>query len=103
MQVSGAIVSWDFFPTLGVQPALGRGFVKEEEKPGVHVAVLAESLWRSRFASDPQIVGKSVRINGIPFTVVGVTPRGFQFPMDAPDVQLWTPISQDASVSGTSL
>ena len=59
MQVSGAIVSWDFFPTLGVQPALGRGFVKEEEKPGVHVAVLADSLWRSRFASDPQIVGKS--------------------------------------------
>jgi len=99
MQVSGAIVSWDFFPTLGVQPALGRGFVKEEEKPGVHVAVLAESLWRSRFASDPQIVGKTVRINGNPFTVVGVAPRGFQFPMDAPDVQLWTPISQDASVS----
>ena len=99
VQVSGAIVSWDFFPTLGVQPALGRGFVKEEEKPGVHVAVLADSLWRSRFASDPQIVGKSVRINGNPFTVVGVAPRGFQFPIDAPDVQLWTSISQDASVS----
>jgi len=99
VQVSGAIVSWDLFPLLGVQPALGRGFVKEEEKPGVHVAVLAHSLWQSRFSADPAIVGKRVRINGNSFTVVGVAPRRFQFPMDAPAVQLWTPISQDASFS----
>jgi putative ABC transport system permease protein len=97
VQVSGAIVSWDLFPLLGVQPALGRGFVKDEEKPGVHVAVLAHRLWQSRFASDAQIVGKRVRINGNPFTIVGVAPAGFQFPMDAPDVELYTPISQDAS------
>jgi putative ABC transport system permease protein len=99
VQVSGAIVSWDLFPLLGVQPALGRGFVKDEEKPGVHVVVLSHTLWHSRFSADPQIVGKRLRINGNLFTVIGVAPSGFQFPMDAPDVQLFTPISQDASVS----
>jgi predicted permease len=99
IQVSGEIVSWDLFPMLGVQPALGRGFLREEERPGTHVAVLAHSLWQRRFGGDPQIVGKRVRINGNPFTIVGVAPAGFQFPADSPPPQLWTPLSQDAVVS----
>ena len=98
IQVLGEIVSWDLFQLLSVQPALGRGFAQEEERAGTHVVVLAHSLWQSRFGSDPQIAGKRVRVNGQPFTVVGVAPAGFQFPVSTP-VQLWTTLSEDATAS----
>jgi predicted permease len=97
IQVPGMIVSWDLFPLLGVQPELGRGFLPEEEKPGIHVVVLGNSLWKSRFGGDPKILGRQIRINGALYTVVGVTRAGFQFPMDQPAVQLWTTLSKDAS------
>ncbi len=96
-QVFGEIVSSDLFPLLGVRPQLGRGFLPEEEKPGIDVVVLSDALWKTRFASDPGILGRRVRINGKLFTVVGVAPAGFQFPLDTPPVQLWTTLSQDAT------
>lgn len=98
-QVSGAIVSWDLFPMLGVQPALGRGFLPEEEGPGTHVVVLSHGLWKSRFAGDNGILGKTVQINGVQFTVAGVAPAGFQFPMDTRAVELWVTLSEDAGTS----
>ncbi len=98
IQVTGEIVSWDLFAMLGVQPAIGRGFRPEEERPGTHVAVLSHALWTSRFGGDPAIVGRAVPINGVPFTIVGVAPHGFQFPIDLPVVQLWVTASdEDAS------
>jgi len=99
IQVIGEIVSWDLFPALGVQPELGRGFLPEEEKPGTHVAVLSHELWKSRFGGDRGITGQQIRIDGRPFTVVGVAPQGFQFPLEVPGVQLWTSLSEDATVS----
>ena len=99
IRVPGEIVSWDLFPLLGVQPEVGRGFLPEEEKAGAHVVVLSYGLWRSRFGGDRGIVGRQVRINGQSFLVAGVAPRGFQFPMDAPPMQLWTTIAEDASVT----
>ncbi|HWR52501.1 MAG TPA: ABC transporter permease [Bryobacteraceae bacterium] len=99
LQVPGQIVSWDLFPMLGVQPELGRGFLPEEEKPGARVAVLSHGLWKSRFGGERGILGRSIRINGRPFTVVGVAPNGFQFPVNNPDVQLWTTLSEDATVT----
>lgn len=96
IQVTGEIVSWDLFSMLGVQPALGRGFLREEERPGTRVAVLGHGLWTTRFGANPTVVGRTVPINGEPFTIVGVAPRGFQFPLDLPDVQLWVPLSADA-------
>jgi putative ABC transport system permease protein len=95
--VVGEIVSWDLFPLLGIQPERGRGFRPEEEQPGTHVVVLSHALWTSRFGGDEQIVGKGVPINGVPFTVVGVAPAGFQFPVDIPAVQLWVTLSEDAT------
>jgi putative ABC transport system permease protein len=99
VQVAGELVSWDLFPMLGVQPALGRGFLPEEEKPGTHVAVLSHDLWVSRFGADREILRRPVRINGKTFNTIGVAPEGFQFPVDSPPVQLWVPLSEDATVS----
>ena len=56
-------------------------------------------MWKSRFGGDRGILGHPVRINGRAYTVVGIAPRGFQFPLEVPDVQLWTPLSEDATVS----
>ncbi len=97
IQVTGEIVSWDLFPLLGIQPALGRGFRPEEEQPGTHVAVISHALWTNRFAGDREIVGKVIPINGALFTVVGVTPERFQFPVDIAAVQLWVTLSDDAT------
>jgi predicted permease len=97
IQEPGEIVSWDLFPLLGVQPELGRGFLPEEEKAGAHVVVLSHQLWQSRFGADRGIVGRQIRINGKAFTVAGVAPRGFQFPEDAPPMQLWTTLAEDAA------
>jgi putative ABC transport system permease protein len=97
IQVPGEIVSWDLFPMLGVQPQHGRGFLPQEEEPGAHAVVLSHSLWTRRFGSDKGLLGKPVRINGGLFTVVGVAPAGFQFPVDAPAVELWVTLSEDSA------
>lgn len=98
-QVSGEIVSWDLFPLLRVRPQLGRGFFPEEESPGRHVVVLSRELWQSRFGGDDRIVGRAVSINSKLFTVAGIAPSGFRFPAQNSAVQLWTTLSEDATVS----
>ncbi len=84
----GEMVSANLFEVLGVRPALGRGFTSEEDAGiGAHpVAVLGWDAWRSRFGGDPGVLGRTVRLNGEPYTVVGVAPRGFTgpFPMVSP-------------------
>ncbi|HEY2931798.1 MAG TPA: ABC transporter permease, partial [Acidobacteriota bacterium] len=70
---SGQLVSDNYFTVLGVRPALGRGFVPGDEA----VAVISYRFWKSRFRGDPGIVGRSVSLNGVPFTLVGVTPQRF--------------------------
>src|SRR5438067_3503827 len=73
------MVSGNFFQVLGVQPALGRGFLAEEDAVSGRspVAVLAYDFWRTEFSSDPSIVGRTMRINGIDFSIVGVAPESF--------------------------
>jgi predicted permease len=84
-------VTSSFFPVLRVSPAMGRTFAAQEEERGSPgVAVLSEELWRSRFAADPNIVGKSITLDGIKRSVIGVMPAGFAFPGD---VQLWLPLT----------
>jgi len=75
--VEGLIVSGNYFQVLGVSPALGRGFLPEEDvTPGTHpVAVIGHGLWQRRFGGDPSAVGERLTINGQPFTVVGIAPR----------------------------
>ncbi len=84
-----ALTSANFFTTLGVQPALGRGFQEGEDQPGrEREVVLSDRLWRRRFAADPTIVGKTIRLDDQNFLVIGVMPASFDFPLSA---ELWTP------------
>jgi predicted permease len=85
----------DMFPMLGAAPLLGRAFLPEEAAPGRdHVVVLGHGLWQRRFGSDTGVVGRAITLNGEPYTVVGVMPRGFEFPpFWATGAQLWAPLS----------
>ena len=94
--LDGQVVSADFFKVLGVEPALGRGIVMDDEKAGTHVVVLSHELWRSVFSSDPAIVGRGITIDDKSYTVVGVMPAGFEFPIQTPAPQLWTSLADDA-------
>jgi putative ABC transport system permease protein len=92
-RILGAKVTWDFFPLLGVQPSLGRGFLREEDQPGGRqVVLLSHELWQRRFGSDPSVVGSSVNLDGAPHTIVGVIPAGFRFPDDEFKAELFLPI-----------
>ncbi len=85
-RVWGAEVSAELFPLLGVNPLLGRFFTIEEDQPGgPSVVVLSHGLWQNRFGSDPDLVGREIKmgLSGRSFTVVGVTPPGFEFPLSA--------------------
>ncbi|HVG29689.1 MAG TPA: ABC transporter permease [Pyrinomonadaceae bacterium] len=82
-------VTENFFPMLGAQPALGRGFLPEEDRPGgAKVAILSHGLWQRRYGNDRNIIGKDILLNGEKHTVVGVMPRGFQFLQSS--TGLWT-------------
>ena len=84
----------NFFSVLGVEPALGRAFSTEALfVPGAAEIVLSHRLWESRFHSDPTLVGRSIRLNGRPFTVIGVMGVGFNFPgsTDIWQLQVWDP------------
>ncbi len=82
-QVFTAMVSADFFRTLGVPPALGRGFAAGEDQGVGTVAVLSDGLWRSRYAADPGVIGRTITLSGQPYTVIGVAPPGFTYPGNA--------------------
>jgi predicted permease len=96
LHIAGAVVSSELFTTLGVQPVLGRGFRVEEERAGADVVVLSDELWRSEFGAAPTAIGSVVSINARPFTIVGVMPAGFHFPLTAPPARLWVPVSEYA-------
>lgn len=91
--IEGGQVTWNYFQTLGAQPLLGRTFRPEDDASGApHVAVLSEGLWRSRFAADPNVVGKDITIGDEPYSIVGVMPGKFQFPLMGV-ANLWTPFA----------
>ena len=72
---SGALVSWNFFAVLGVQPARGRGFLEEEDGPGgAPVVLLSHIVWQQHYAEDPEVVGRVIAVNGIQRTVIGIMP-----------------------------
>jgi putative ABC transport system permease protein len=86
-------VSADFFAVIGATPALGRTFLPEEALPSnANRVVLSDGLWKRRFGGDPSIVGKPVLVDGVQSIVVGVMPKGFDFPMGA---ELWGPLAFD--------
>jgi putative ABC transport system permease protein len=91
-QVSAQSVSANLFSVLGVQPERGRSFVADEQTAGNNkVIILSQTVWRVILHADPEIVGKTVRLNDQPYTVVGVMPPRFVFPANDRDPQVWVP------------
>jgi putative ABC transport system permease protein len=100
VHLQGAVVSAQMFSLLGAAPALGRGFLPREDIPagagGADAVVLSYGLWQREFGADAAVLGQSIQLGGQPFTVVGVMPPAFQFPIQAEPVELWTTIAVDA-------
>jgi len=83
------------FSVLGVEPALGRSFTAEEDEQGEHhVVVLSDAFWRRRFAGDPGVIGQQIRLNDLPYTVIGVMPRDFRLGLGS-RYELWVPLGLD--------
>jgi putative ABC transport system permease protein len=90
-RIKGLYVTGNIFSVLGAQPAMGRTLVEEETWLGKHrVVVISSGLWKRRFGSDPNIVGKTISLNGRDLEIVGVMPEGFYLP--SADVELWLPM-----------
>jgi predicted permease len=89
-------VSANFFQVLGVAPMLGRDFHWEDEKRGNREAMLSYSLWQLEFGSAKDIAGKTIQMDDHAYTVAGVMPKGFQFPLEGPAPALWKSIAEDA-------
>src|SRR6185503_3147498 len=104
--IYGVSATHDLLPALGVQPAMGRYFSREEDQPGHNrVIILSDDLWRRRFAANADIIGQTIRSSGESYTVVGVMPPGFNFPLKlATDVRVpsrqmgfWTALGTDGN------
>ncbi len=100
----GALVSGNFFSVLGVSPALGRSFRADEDQvPGRDaVVVLGHDFWETELASSPDVIGKSIFLNGLPFTVVGVAPEPFRGPMIWIRADLYVPLAMQPALVGSS-
>jgi putative ABC transport system permease protein len=93
-RIQGARFSPNLLPVLGVTPAIGRNFTADENQPGRdQVVLLSDGLWRERFAADPAIVGRTIQLNGLPHTVIGVMPSDFQYP--SREYRAWVPLVID--------
>ena len=99
----GMMTTANYFDVLGVGPILGRTFAPDEDiKNAALVAVLSHSVWTSKFGSDPGLVGRTITLNGLPFTVIGIAPPGFKgtFSLAGPD-RVWVPLGmRDQLVTG---
>jgi putative ABC transport system permease protein len=90
-RLQGFTVSPGFFELLGASPAAGRSFAAGEEQPGHHrVVVIGNGWWRQRFGADPEVVGRDLVIGDEPYTIVGIAPPGFDFPVGA---QIWAALA----------
>lgn len=96
-EIEGTLASANLFSVLQVKPTLGRGFLPQEETPGKnHVVILSHRIWQNRFASNPNILGQSITINGEPYTVIGILSPQLAVPAWA---DLWVPLPTDISTS----
>jgi putative ABC transport system permease protein len=94
--VHTSVVTAEFFAVFGQKPLLGRVFLPDDGKRGAApVVILSENLWRSSFGADPKIIGSSINLDKRTFTVVGVVPSTFRFPVLTEGEQLWIPVVQD--------
>jgi putative ABC transport system permease protein len=97
-QTRAAIVTPDFFPVMGVKPALGRMLLPEDDRD--HVVVLSDSIWHRRYSASLSVLGKTIVLNDEPYTIVGVMPRSFHFP--TPEIELWCSFAMIYGNTGNS-
>ena len=91
-RVRGQVVTWEFFRTLGVRPAIGRDFQSAEDTPDTKdVVILSHGLWLRRFGGDPAIIGKTINTSGLSRRVIGVMPASFDDVLD-PSAEIWRPL-----------
>ena len=90
-KVNFGVCTWNLFPLLGVEPALGRSFAASDDRPSANATVmLTWGLWKRRFGGDRSVLGQTIELDAKPYTVIGVLPAWFTYPVQT--VQLWTPI-----------
>jgi putative ABC transport system permease protein len=95
-QIVGARMTASMFDVLGVSPLMGRAFTAQEDTRKTQVAVLSYSTWKTRFNGDPNILGTKILLDRKPYTVIGVMPRSFEFPLNGGTVyrcEVWVPMS----------
>ena len=100
----GTVVTADLFPLLGVSPVVGRNFLPEEDNAGGgnegRPAILSWECWQRRFAGDPSVIGRSITLDNNSFTVVGVMPAEFRFPIQAQPTEVWVSTARDSERVG---
>ena len=101
--LGGELVSGNYFPLLGIKPALGRLFtVADDLHPGAHpYAVISYAYWRSGFGGDPKVLGKTIRVNDYPLTIAGVSQPGFDGMEPGLPAQIWIPMAMTQNVRPT--
>src|SRR5687768_15294166 len=92
------IVTSNFFDVLGVPVVLGRGFTPDDEKPGTSALVLSHAYWKGRFNADPNVIGRQIRVNAQPFTIVGVAGPEFLGGVSGLSLDIWVPMGAQAAV-----
>jgi putative ABC transport system permease protein len=98
-RLRGSFLSGNAFALLQSGPLLGRGFLPEDERPGAPpIVLLGHGVWKSRYGADPAVVGRTIRINNLPTTVIGVMPEGFKFPFVA---EAWQPLTASPEVAAS--
>lgn len=100
-RLMAARISSSVFPMLGAEPMLGRTFTIGEDAPGQNVVILSYGLWQRRFGADPGIIGRNLELNRQPYSVIGVMPKAFNFPLRGPQgsepAELWVPMAFTAT------
>ena len=101
VRLQGSVGTADLIPLLGVAPMLGRTFNPDEDKPSPtgRVVILSHTLFQNRFGSDPSVLNQTITLDGRNYTIVGVMPPRFEFPIQNEPVELWTTIAGDAAGS----
>jgi macrolide transport system ATP-binding/permease protein len=92
-QIPTQVVSSNYFSLLGTQPALGRGFLPEEENSATPVAVVSHGFWERSLGSDPGVIGRTILLNRRPFTIIGIAPKNFSGTLLGGGPSVWLPMS----------
>ncbi len=98
-QFRGAVTTGDFFSVLRAQPALGRTYTIEEERPDAQIVVISHGLWKRRFGGDPKIVGQRINLDSRATIIIGVMPEGFQYPLDQERTEFWSPLDPTSDLN----